>query len=77
LSKPSDANFQGCAAGADWSKTFYQVLTRPGPARTAVAITGADVIMIARKHDKPAQAVRGSEVLRMGVCERDQMGRRS
>jgi phosphate transport system substrate-binding protein len=52
---PSDANFKAAAASADWSKTFYQVLTDQ-PAKDAWPITGATFIMMHVKQDKPAQA---------------------
>jgi phosphate transport system substrate-binding protein len=52
---PDDANFKAAAASADWSKTFYQVLTDQ-PGKDAWPITGATFIMMHRLQDKPAQA---------------------
>ncbi|HVQ02724.1 MAG TPA: phosphate ABC transporter substrate-binding protein PstS, partial [Burkholderiaceae bacterium] len=50
-----DENFKAAAAGADWSKTFYQVLTDQ-PGKDAWPITGATFIMMHKLQDKPAQA---------------------
>jgi phosphate transport system substrate-binding protein len=52
---PDDANFKAAAAGADWSKTFYQVLTDQ-PGKESWPITGATFIMMHKLQDKPAQA---------------------
>jgi phosphate transport system substrate-binding protein len=52
---PDDVNFKAAAAGADWSKTFYQVLTEQ-PGQDAWPITGATFIMMHKVQDKPAQA---------------------
>lgn len=52
---PDDASFKAAAAGADWSKTFYQILTNQ-PGKDSWPITGATFIMMHLKQDKPAQA---------------------
>ncbi|GAP34642.1 phosphate ABC transporter substrate-binding protein PstS [Piscinibacter sakaiensis] len=52
---PDDANFKAAAAGADWSKSFYQVLTDQ-PGKEAWPITGATFIMMHKAADKPAQS---------------------
>jgi phosphate transport system substrate-binding protein len=52
---PDDANFQAAAAGADWAKSFYQVLTEQ-PGAQSWPITGATFIMMHKSQDKPAQA---------------------
>jgi phosphate transport system substrate-binding protein len=52
---PDDANFKAAAAGADWSKTFYQVLTDQ-PGKEAWPLTGATFIMMQKVQDKPATA---------------------
>ena len=51
---PDDANFKAAAAGADWSKTFYQVLTEQ-PGKDAWPISGATFILMHKLQDKPAQ----------------------
>jgi len=53
--EPSDTTFKAAAAGADWSKTFYQVLTDQ-PGKSSWPITGATFIMMHGKQDKPGQA---------------------
>jgi phosphate transport system substrate-binding protein len=52
---PDDATFKAAAAGADWSKTFYQILTEQ-PGKDSWPITGATFIMMHKAQDKPAQA---------------------
>ena len=52
---PDDASFKAAAAGADWSKTFFQILTNQ-PGKDSWPITGATFIMMHLKQDKPAQA---------------------
>ncbi len=51
---PDDANFRAAAAGADWSKTFDQVLTDQA-GKDAWPITGATFILMHKVQDKPAQ----------------------
>ena len=52
---PGDANFKAAAAGADWSRSFYQVLNnKPGDA--SWPITSATYILMHKNQDKPAQA---------------------
>jgi phosphate transport system substrate-binding protein len=52
---PDDTSFKAAAAGADWSKSFYQILTNQ-PGNDAWPITGATFIMMHVKQDKPQQA---------------------
>jgi phosphate transport system substrate-binding protein len=52
---PEDKGFQAAAAGADWSKSFYQILTNQ-PGAQAWPITGATFIMMHKAQEKPAQA---------------------
>jgi phosphate transport system substrate-binding protein len=52
---PDDATFKSAAAGADWSKSFYQVLTDE-PGKDSWPITGATFILMHKVQDKPAQA---------------------
>jgi len=53
--KPEDDSFKAAAAGADWSKTFYQILTNQ-PGKDAWPISGATFILMHTKQDKPASA---------------------
>ena len=52
---PDDVNFKAAAAGADWAKSFYQILTEQ-PGKDSWPITGATFIMMYKAQDKPAQA---------------------
>jgi phosphate transport system substrate-binding protein len=52
---PDDKAFQAAAAGADWSKSFYQILTNQ-PGAQAWPLTGATFILLHKAQDKPAQA---------------------
>jgi len=52
---PDDVNFKAAAAGADWSKSYYQVLTEQ-PGKDAWPITGATFILMHKVQDKPANA---------------------
>ena len=52
---PDDAAFKAAAAGADWAKSFYQILTEQ-PGKDAWPITGATFILMHKVQDKPAQA---------------------
>lgn len=52
---PDDLTFKAAAVGADWSKSFYQILTDQ-PGKDAWPITGATFILMHTTQDKPAQA---------------------
>jgi phosphate transport system substrate-binding protein len=52
---PDDTAFKAAAAGADWSKTFYQILTNQ-PGKDAWPISGATFIMMQKTQEKPANA---------------------
>lgn len=52
---PEDNAFKAAAAGADWAKSFYQILTEQ-PGKDAWPITGATFILMQKAQDKPAQA---------------------
>jgi phosphate transport system substrate-binding protein len=58
--KPEDDAFKAAAAGADWSKSFYQILTNQA-GKEAWPISGATFILMHAKQDKPAN---GTEVLK-------------
>ena len=72
---PDDDDFKAAAAGADWSKSFYQVLTDQ-PGKDAWPITGATFILMHKAQDKPAERRQRAQVLRLGLHERRQDGRR-
>lgn len=52
---PDDTSFKAAAAGAEWSKSFYQILTEQ-PGKDAWPLTGATFILMQKVQDKPAQA---------------------
>ncbi|MDO8447588.1 MAG: phosphate ABC transporter substrate-binding protein PstS [Rhodoferax sp.] len=52
---PNDAAFKAAAAGADWNKSFYQILTNQ-PGKDAWPISGATFILMHKLQDKPANA---------------------
>jgi phosphate transport system substrate-binding protein len=52
---PDDSTFKAAAAGADWAKSFYQILTNQ-PGKDSWPITGATFILMHKVQDKPAQA---------------------
>ena len=58
--QPDDSAFKAAAAGADWTKSFYQILTNQ-PGKDSWPISGATFILMHAKQDKPANA---TEVLK-------------
>jgi phosphate transport system substrate-binding protein len=52
---PSDTAFKAAAAGADWAKSFYQILTDQ-PGKDSWPISGATYILMYKLQDKPASA---------------------
>jgi phosphate transport system substrate-binding protein len=52
---PDDSAFKAAAAGADWAKSFYQILTNQ-PGKDSWPITGATYILMHKVQDKPANA---------------------
>ena len=58
--KPSDDAFKAAAAGADWTKSFYQVTTDQ-PGKEAWPISNPTYILMHKAQDKPAN---GSNALK-------------
>jgi phosphate transport system substrate-binding protein len=54
--QPSQASFKAAALGADWKKSFYQILTNQ-PGVDAWPMTSATFILMHKTQDKPAQAL--------------------
>jgi phosphate transport system substrate-binding protein len=69
---PDDATFQAAAAGADWSKSFNQVLTNQA-GKDAWPITGATFIMMHLKQDKPQQAAAALKFFDWAYANGDKM----
>lgn len=57
---PDDTTFKAAAAGADWAKSFYQILTNQG-GKDAWPISGATFILMHKIQDKP---LNGAEALK-------------
>lgn len=57
---PEDDSFKAAAAGADWKKSYYQILTNQ-PGKAAWPISGATFILMHKVQDKPEQ---GAESLK-------------
>ena len=53
--QPDDSAFKASAAGADWNKSFYQVLTNQ-PGKDAWPMSSATFILMHKSADKPQQA---------------------
>jgi phosphate transport system substrate-binding protein len=58
--QPTSEAFKAAAAGADWNKSFYQILTNQ-PGKDAWPIAGATFILLHKTQEKPVQ---GTEVLK-------------
>jgi phosphate transport system substrate-binding protein len=58
--EPKTDTFKAAAAGADWSKSFYQILTNE-PGQNAWPIVGATFVLLHATQDKPQQ---GTETLK-------------
>jgi phosphate transport system substrate-binding protein len=52
---PDEDNFKAAAAGAQWDKSFYQVLTEQ-PGKESWPISGATFILMHKLQDKPQNA---------------------
>ncbi|CAD6562005.1 Phosphate-binding protein PstS [Paraburkholderia kirstenboschensis] len=50
--QPRTETFKAAAAGADWTKTFYQILTNE-PGKDACPIVGATFVLLHTTQDKP------------------------
>ena len=52
---PTEEGFKAAAAGAEWSKSFYQILTEQA-GKDSWPITGATFILLHKLQDKPVNA---------------------
>ncbi len=73
---PDDSAFKAAAANADWSKSFYQVLTNQA-GKDAWPISGATFILMHKTAGEARPGVDCAEVLRLGLQERRQDRRRT
>jgi phosphate transport system substrate-binding protein len=58
--QPDTETFKAAAAGADWKKSFYQILTNE-PGKDAWPVVGATFVLLHTTQDKPAE---GTETLK-------------
>ena len=70
---PPDAdNFKAAAAGADWSKTFFQVLTDQ-PGKEAWPISGATFILVYKAPEKPVNIANALKFFDWAYANGDKM----
>ena len=69
---PDDATFKAAAANADWTKTFYQVLTNQ-PGKDSWPITSATFIMMHKVQDKPVTATNSLKFFDWAYSNGDKM----
>ncbi|MEK9804487.1 MAG: phosphate ABC transporter substrate-binding protein PstS, partial [Curvibacter sp.] len=69
---PSDTAFKAAAAGADWVKSFYQILTEQ-PGKDAWPISGATFILMHKVQDKPASATGALKFFAWAYANGDKM----
>jgi phosphate transport system substrate-binding protein len=69
---PDDLTFKAAAAGAEWAKTFYQVLTDQ-PGKDSWPITGATFILMHKQQDKPANATTALKFFDWAYASGDKM----
>lgn len=69
---PDDLNFKAAAAGAEWAKSFYQVLTDQA-GKDSWPLSGATFIMMHKLQDKPEQASQSLKFFAWGYGNGDKM----
>jgi phosphate transport system substrate-binding protein len=69
---PDDTSFKSAAAAADWSKSFYQILTDQ-PGKDAWPITGATFIMMYKAQEKPVQGANSLKFFEWAFNNGDKM----
>jgi len=70
--QPDDDAYKSAAAGADWSRSFFQVLTdQPGAA--SWPITGATFILMHKQQDKPVSAANALKFFDWAFTNGDKM----
>ena len=70
--KPSEEAFKAAAAGADWNKTFFQILTEQ-PGKASWPITGATYILMYKTQEKAANASNALKFFDWAYANGDQM----
>jgi phosphate transport system substrate-binding protein len=70
--KPDDTAFKAAAAGADWNRSFYQILTEQ-PGKDSWPITGATYILMYKQQDKPVNATNTLKFFNWAFANGDKM----
>ncbi len=70
--QPSHVAFKAVAAGADWNKTFYQILTDQA-GKDAWPLTGATFILMHKVQDKPEVAAGALKFFEWAYVNGDKM----
>jgi phosphate transport system substrate-binding protein len=69
---PDSDNFKSAAAGADWAKSFFQVLTDQ-PGKDTWPISGATFILMYKSQDKPVNAANSLKFFDWAYANGDKM----
>jgi phosphate transport system substrate-binding protein len=69
---PDAGNFKAAAAGADWTKSFFQVLTEQ-PGKDAWPISGATFILVYKAPEKPANVANALKFFDWAYVNGDKM----
>ena len=69
---PDDSAFKAAAAGADWAKSFYQVLTEQ-PGKDSWPITGATFILVHKSPEKPVNVSNALKFFEWAYSNGDKM----
>ncbi len=69
---PDEAAFKAAAAGADWNKSFFQILTEQ-PGKASWPITGATYILMYKTQEKPANAANALKFFDWAFVNGDKM----
>ncbi len=69
---PDDLTFKAAAAGADWARSFYQILTDQ-PGANSWPITGATFILMHKSNDKAADAAAALKFFSWAYANGDKM----
>jgi phosphate transport system substrate-binding protein len=67
---PDDDTFKAAAAGADWNKSFYQILTNQ-PGAASWPISGATFILMQKTQDKPQNATAALNFFNWAMAQGD------
>ncbi|MBS0306483.1 MAG: phosphate ABC transporter substrate-binding protein PstS [Proteobacteria bacterium] len=70
--EPDASTFRAAAAGADWSRTFHQILTDQ-PGKDAWPITSATFVLMHHVPDRPAQAASALKFFEWSFAQGDKM----